>query len=86
MTRGKGRHLGKESREVIERGVRNGDSARKISKAIGVSASTVTREVRTNRTVRETRARPGAKASPKCARYGECGKVGGACESFATCW
>ena len=84
MTRGKGRHLRKESREVIEEGVRNGDSARRISKAIGVSASTVTREVRANRTVRDTRSRPGTKASPRCAHYGECGKVGGACEGCST--
>lgn len=58
---------------MIEEGVRNGDSTRRISKAIGVSASTVTREVRANRTVRDTRSRPGTKASPRCAHYGECG-------------
>ena len=59
MTRGKGRHLRKESREVIEEGVRRGNSVRKISKAIGASASTVTREMRANRTARDTRGSAG---------------------------
>ena len=46
MPEEKGKLLSKENKEVIEAGIRNADSARKIAKRINVAASTVTREVK----------------------------------------
>ena len=42
-----------DQREVISHGIHGSWSARKIASAIGVSPSTVTREVKANRTVTE---------------------------------
>ena len=80
----KSKHMNREQREAIERGVANGDSASRISRAIGTSASTVTREVRRNRTVREPARNPKAKLAVRCARYRDCGRVGRACEGCPT--
>ena len=41
-----GKHLTFENREVIEQGIMDGDSASRISRRLGVAASTVTREGR----------------------------------------
>ena len=57
----KGKHITKETRERIEAGIAAGDSARSIARDVGVSPSTVTREVRNNRTVREPARNPKAK-------------------------
>ena len=84
MTATKGKHLSRESRQAIEDGLRAGRSARDIAAAIGVAPSTVTREVRVNRTVSEPRRRVGANLAVRCARYSECQKVGGACEKCST--
>lgn len=84
MTRGKGKHLGKESREVIEEGIRDGDSARRISAKVGASPSTVTREVKANRTVREPARRPGARLAIRCAHFRACDRVGTACGRCGT--
>ncbi len=81
----KGRkHLSKEMREVIEAGLAAGDSAGRIAKRINVSASTVTREVKTNRTVRERKTRGSAKLAVRCIHYNECEKRGGACPKCST--
>lgn len=77
-------HLTKEKREVIEEGIRRRDSARAIARRIGVNVSTVTREVRNNRTVREKKASPRAKLSIRCVHYNDCQKSGGACKKCGT--
>ncbi|MFD0704076.1 hypothetical protein DMP06_01595 [Slackia equolifaciens] len=84
MPERKGKHLGIESREAIERGIAAGDSARRIAKAIGVAPSTVTREVLANRTVREVKARKGANLAVRCARYRDCHASGTACGKCST--
>ena len=84
MTRKKGKHLSRENREVIEAGIRNGDSSRAIAKRIDVSPSTVTREVKAHRTVKVKKASPADKASAKCARYGSCQASGTACAECST--
>lgn len=78
--------MGKDSRVQIEEGIRRGDSARSIAAAVGVSPSTVVREVRTNRTLTERKRRPGANLAVRCARYRECDAVGTACEGCATAY
>ena len=80
----KSKHMTREKREAIERGVATGDSASKISRTIGVSASTVTREVMKNRTVKEPARNPKAKLAVRCARYRDCGLVGKACAGCST--
>jgi IS30 family transposase len=84
MPESKRKHLSKENREVIEEGIRAGDSARKIAKRIDVSASTVTREVKQNRTVREMKAQRDAKLSLRCSHYKECQASGTACKKCST--
>jgi len=84
MPEHKGSHLSKEDRESIEEGLRAGESARSIAKRIGASPSTVTREVRQNRTVREKKAPSGAKLSVRCARRGGCKASGTACGGCST--
>lgn len=79
MPRSKGKHLTKEDREVIEDGIRSGRSARSIAKRVDVSPSTVTREVRAHRTVRDTRFPKGGSGASRCARYRECQRGGDAC-------
>lgn len=78
MREGK-KHMGKNSRVSIEEGVRAGKSCRSIALSLNVSPSTVSREVRNNRTVVEPPRRDGAKMGVRCARYRECQVVGGAC-------
>jgi IS30 family transposase len=84
MPESKGKHLSKENREAVEDGIRTGDSARKIAKRIGVSASTVTREVKRNRTVREKKPAHGARLSIRCMGYRGCQASGTACEKCST--
>lgn len=79
MAKTKGKHLTLENREVIERGIRDGDSATKIGKMIGVGASTVTREAKAHRTVRPPERKPGARPSLRCANRGSCQRGGTAC-------
>lgn len=75
------KHLTKEQREVIEAGLLNNDSARTIAKRLGVSPSTITREVKTNRTLREKKSNKPTKLSHRCVHVSECDKVGSACSS-----
>jgi IS30 family transposase len=84
MPKDKGRHLTKEDRGTIEDGLRDGDSARRIAGCIGVSASTVTREVKANRTLREKKSAHGAKLALRCIRYKDCQASGSACEKCST--
>lgn len=79
-----GRHLTWEQRSVIEAGVREGRPASRIAKAIGVSPSTVTREVKSNRTVREPKRKGPRRASSRCALYRDCQRVGTACRRCST--
>lgn len=60
------KHLTKEQREVIEAGLLNHDSARTIAKRIRVSPSTITREVKANRTLREKKSNKPIKLSHRC--------------------
>lgn len=75
------KHLTKEQREVIEAGLLNNDSARTIAKRLRVSPSTITREVKTNRTLREKKSNKPTKLSHRCVHVSECDKVGSACSS-----
>ena len=84
MAKKSGKHLSREKREVIESGVRNGEPAGSIARKIGVSTSTVTREVKAHRTVREMRAAPAGRASSRCANRRSCDAVGTACPGCST--
>lgn len=84
MRDGKRGHMDKDTRVTIEEGIYGGASCREIARAAGVSPSTVTREVRANRTVTERQRRPGANLAVRCARYRECGEVGTACAGCRT--
>ena len=84
MARSSSKHMTEESREVIEEGLLKGDSARKIAKKIGVSPSTITREVKANRTVREKKAARNAKLALRCVRYNDCQASGSACKKCST--
>lgn len=84
MLEAKGKHLIKEKREVIAIGVRNSQSSRKIAKAIEVSPSTVIREVKANRTVREKKSALNTKLSSRCIKYNNCQVSGSACEKCST--
>lgn len=80
MRDSRGKHIDEDIREAIQEGIGRGDSARSIAKSTGVSPSTVTREVRANRTVRVPARRDGAKLAVRCAGYRDCDRVGAACE------
>lgn len=84
MPKAKGKHLSRENREVIESGVRDGDSARAVAKRIDVSPSTVTREVKAHRTVTEKKLSPKEKASLRCVKQGSCQASGTACPKCST--
>ena len=84
MTRKKGKHLSRGNREVIESGIRNGDSSRTIAKRIGVSPSTVTREVKAHRTVAEKKLSAKENASLRCANRESCQASGTACPKCST--
>ena len=84
MPKKKGKHMSKENREVIESGVRARDSARSIARRIDVSPSTVTREVKANRTVKEKKLSAKENASLRCAKHGSCQASGTACPKCST--
>lgn len=83
MPKSKGGHLTLEDREVIEDGIRDGMGCRAIADAIGVSASTVSREVRQNRT-RRLSLRRDFKPAQNCIHYTACREVGTSCEQCCT--
>lgn len=74
-----GKHLTFENREVVEQGIKDGDSASRIARRLRVAASTVTREAKAHRTVRPKKLKPGDKAPLRCAKRAECSKSGTAC-------
>lgn len=76
MPGGKGKHLDRPDRDVIDGGIREGLSLREISRRLHVAPSTIGREVRANRTVRPSGRGSGGKA---CARYNGCERRGDAC-------
>jgi transposase, IS30 family len=79
-----GKHLSKENREVVEDALHAGKSARHIANMIDVAPSTITREVKTNRTVREPKRRHGANLAVRCSNYSDCQKSGSACKKCST--
>lgn len=84
MPKSKGKHLSKENREVIELGIRNTDSARNIARRLDVNVSTVTREVKANRTIRIPKARRGLKLSTRCSKHSVCQASATACSNCST--
>ena len=84
MPRTKKTHMNIEMREVIEEGLRSGQSARTIAKRISVSPSTVTREVKANRTVKRGRPQRNDPASALCANYESCQRSAEACPNCQT--
>lgn len=82
MPERKGRHLDCDDRCVIEERVREGRTASSIAEILEVSTSTVTREVRSNRTMRPCR-RKAVRPARKCGNYEACRRkrdVCGKCE------
>lgn len=79
-----GKHLTFESREAIEQGIKDGDSAGRIARKLRVAASTVTREAKAHRTVRPKKMSPHEKASLRCAKRASCAKSGTACPKCST--
>lgn len=82
MPERRGSHLDYDDRCVIEEGLEDGRSASSIARRLGVSTSTVTREVKANRRGRASKSRA-VKPARKCARYPECRRVRDACEECA---
>ena len=80
----KRKHITEEQREAIEKGIRNEDSARKIARTIGTPASTVTREVKANRTIKPTNTARARLPKFKCRNYSDCERVAAACEGCTT--
>ena len=73
------KHLDYDDRCVIEEKVKEGRSARSIAELIEVSPSTVTREVKANRTMRPCR-RKEVRPARKCANYEVCRRKRDACD------
>lgn len=67
----KARRLDRDTRLIIQGGLEEGLAAREIARLAGVSPSTVSREVRANRTVKVPK-RKDMTAAARCARFGEC--------------
>lgn len=73
MPRGKGKHLDISDRVTIERSLKEGDSLSQIARQLGVSTSTVSREVRQNRTLYLVRS---SIKRELCVHYGKCAVTG----------
>lgn len=76
MPEGKGKHLDRSDRDVLDPGVRERLSMREVSRRLHVAPSTVGREVAASRTVRPPNRRRGAMG---CAGYRDCTEAGSAC-------
>lgn len=85
MTDGKKKHMDLSDRSVIDDGIRDGLTAREISRRIKVASSTVTREVKVNRSVRYPTSKGVAKAR-RCAHYDDCQESASACEGCSSRW
>lgn len=77
MPEGKGKHLDRSDRDVIDAGIRERLPMREIAHRLHVAASTVVHEVVANRTVRPPNRKRGAM---DCANYRDCAEAGSACE------
>lgn len=73
-----GSHLDYDDRCAIEEGLDAGLSASSIAGRLGVSVSTVTREVKTNRHGRASKSKA-VRPARKCANYAECRRSRSAC-------
>ena len=82
MAKEKGKHLTRENREVIEDGISQGASARKIAKRLNVSPSTVTREVKNHRTPKSRKL--AKRQSSNCVHYRDCQRSGSVCDRCTT--
>lgn len=71
MPEEKGKHLTFDDRCEIEEMLKDGASFRAIARKLGVSPTTVSNEVKLNRSFGKPRERP-EKAQSRCARYGKC--------------
>lgn len=78
------KHMTEEMRIHIESGIVNGASAQSIARGIGVSASTVTREVLKNRTITEKKSKHQTVSSLRCVHKNECEQLGTACKKCST--
>lgn len=74
------RHLNMDDRLLIEEYVGRGATASAIARMLGVSPSTVTREVRANRVAKAYSPGPAKNACDLCARYDSCSKAGDLCD------
>lgn len=77
-----GSHLDYDDRCAIEEGIAEGKSASRIAARIGVSPSTVTREVKANRIAREKKSKK-VRPARKCGRYEDCRRKRDACPQCA---
>ena len=79
------KHLTKEQREVIAAGIADNKTAGQISRSIGKSVSTITREVKKNRSIRERNTKA-IKSNPslRCANRDVCVESGTACKGCQT--
>lgn len=75
---GKRKHLDLDARRVIEEGIESGLGARELARRIDVCPSTVTREIRANRTVRAPK-RKDMSPSRRCANFRDCQRAHDAC-------
>lgn len=78
MPEGKGKHLDIDDRDIVEEGLGECLSAGKIARRLKVSASTVTREVKANRTIKVPE-RKGAVPASRCIHYRDCQDSASAC-------
>lgn len=83
MPKGPNKHLDLQDRHVIEDGIASGLSASEIARRLHVQASTVTREVLSNRVVKPPEQK-NMSPSKRCAGYYECDKHGALCETCLT--
>ena len=74
MPKGKGKHLDIADRVCIEQRIKEGASLAEIARGLGVSTSTVSREVKQNRTFYLTKS--SAARHVLCVHYPDCGVMG----------
>ena len=72
MPKEKGRHLTFDDRCEIEEMLKAGDSFRKIAARLGVSPTTVSNEVKSNRSFSRPKELLPARAQARCSNYEKC--------------
>ena len=85
MSEGKKTHMDFHDRSVIDDGIRDGLSAREIARRIKVAPSTITREVKANRSVRHLQGKGVVKAR-RCTHYEGCQESASACGGCTSQW